>query len=105
MVFDLINSKVMIELAKEGFGRIKFFQKSRARLYIPQKVIEDSNFPFKDNDIVKIRIENNSIFLEGVEWWEMIDWETQPEAYAKLPEKIKSKIRASKVIRIESTSL
>jgi len=83
----------LIKLAKEGFGRIKFFQKSGARLYIPQKVIEDSNFPFKDNDIVKIRVEKNSIILESVEWWEMIDWKTQPEAYAKLPENIKSKIR------------
>jgi len=79
-------------MAREGFGKIKYFQKSGARLYIPEKVIGDSSFPFKDGDIVKIRIGNNCLNLESVDWWEMLDWKTMPEAYEKLPAEIKEKI-------------
>jgi len=70
-------------MAREGFGKIKYFQKSGARLYISEKVIGDFSFPFKDGDIVKIRIGNNSLILESVDWWEMLDWKTMPEAYEK----------------------
>jgi len=85
-------------MAKEGFGRIKFFQKSGARLYIPEKVIRDSGFPFKDRDIVKIEIRSNSLTLRPVEWWEMLDWKTMPEAFLRLPEEIKEKIKQADLI-------
>ena len=81
-----------------GFGRIKFFQKSGARLYIPEKVRQDAEFPFKDGDIVKIEIGNSKLILRSVEWWEMLDWKAMPDAFMKLPENIKKKIEAARLI-------
>jgi predicted DNA-binding protein (MmcQ/YjbR family) len=82
----------------KGFGKIKYFKQSGARLYIPQKIINDSSFPFKDNEIVKIEIGNSSLKLKTVEWWEMLDWKTMPEAFEKLPEETKEKIRSACLI-------
>lgn len=80
-------------MAKRGFGRIGYFKKSGARLYIPEKVLKDTNFPFKDGDLVKIEIGNDSLKVESTEWWEMLDWRTTPEAFERLPAEIKEKIR------------
>jgi antitoxin component of MazEF toxin-antitoxin module len=79
-------------------GRIRFFSKSGARLYIPQKVVKEPRFPFKDGELVKIEVGNNSLILRTVEWWEMLDWKTMPDAYAKLPDEIKEKIRQARLI-------
>jgi hypothetical protein len=84
-------------MAKDSFGRIAFFKKSGARLYIPARIIDDSNFPFKDDEIVKIEIGNSSLKLKAVEWWEMLDWKTMPETYEKLPNEIKQKIEAAQL--------
>jgi len=80
---------------KKGFGRLTFFKKSGARLYIPERVIADSNFPFKDGEIIKMEIGNDSLQLKSVEWWEMLDWKTMPETFRKLPEETKKKIKAA----------
>lgn len=84
----------MLSMARIGFGRIKHFPRSGARLYIPQKVLGDSVFPFKDGDLVKFEIQpDGSVNLKGVEWWEMIDWSSQPESFNRLPNEVKAKIR------------
>ena len=80
-------------VSKLNFGRITFFKKSGARLYIPEKVLSDAAFPFKDGDVVKIEVSEGALKLKGVEWWEMLDWETMPEAFKKLPQDIQAKIR------------
>jgi len=80
-------------MVKNGFAKIKFFEKSGARLYIPEDVKSDSNFPFEDGEIVKITIGNDSLSLEKPEWWEMLDWKNLKDAYSKLPEDIREKIR------------
>jgi len=72
--------------------RIKFFKKSGARLYIPAKVIRNPDFPFEDDDLVKIEIGNKSLILEKPEWWEMLDWNEMRNAYNALPDEIKTKI-------------
>lgn len=74
-------------------GRVRFYAKSGARLYIPQKVIEDSKFPFKDGEVVKIEFGNDSLELKAVAWWEMLDWKSMPDAYDKLPEEIKARMQ------------
>lgn len=79
-------------VARRGFGRITFFSKSGARLYIPEKIAKNPEFPFKNGEVIKIEIGNSSLKLGAVEWWEMIDWKTMPETYEKLPEEIKAKI-------------
>ena len=76
-----------------GVTRIKFYKKSGARLYIPAELVRDPRFPFEDGDLVKIEIGNDSILVEKPEWWEIIDWDEMPEAYERLPEDIKRKIR------------
>jgi len=72
--------------------RIKFFQKSGARLYLPEKIIKDPSFPFEDDDLVKIQIGNDSLIINQPEWWEMLDWNEMKEAYQLLPEEIKNRI-------------
>jgi len=74
--------------------QLKHFEKSGARLYIPQKVIEDPDFPFKDGDVIKIEYEENNMTLTRPEWWEIIDWNQMKPAFISLPEEIKDKIRA-----------
>lgn len=85
-------------MSRKSFGRITFFKKSGARLYLPARIVDDSSFPFQDGEIVKIEIGNSSLKLEAVEWWEMLDWKTMPETYEKLPNKIKRKIEATQLI-------
>lgn len=85
-------------MVKRGFGRISFYKKSGARLYIPEKVLKDSEFPFKDGEIVKIEVGNESVMVRSVEWWEMLDWETMPEAFEKLPAEIKEKVKQAGLI-------
>jgi hypothetical protein len=85
-------------MSRKSFGRITFFQKSGARLYLPARIVDDSNFPFQDGEIVKIEIGNSSLKLKAVEWWEMLDWKTMPETYEKLPSETKRKIEAAKLI-------
>jgi len=74
-------------------SQIKFFEKSGARLYIPQKIIEDPTFPFEDESVVKIEIQNNQIILKNPEWWELLDWNEMKTAYQALPDEIKQKIK------------
>jgi len=78
----------------QGFGRLKRYRKSGARLYIPEKVLSDSQFPFEDGEIIKIEIGNDSLILRAVEWWEMLDWGTMPKVLEKLPPELKEKIEA-----------
>jgi len=85
-------------MAKRGFGRIGYFKKSGARLYIPEKVLKDDNFPFKDGDLVKIELGNDSLKVGPTEWWEMLDWSTTPEAFERLPAEIKQKIRKAGLV-------
>jgi len=80
-------------MARHSFGRITFFKKSGARLYIPEKIVSDKSFPFQDGEVVKIEVGNSSLKLKAVEWWEMLDWETMPHVFEKLPEETKEKIK------------
>jgi len=82
-------------MVKFSFAKVKFFQKSGARLYIPEGVRGDSNFPFEDGEIVKITIGNDSLTLEKPEWWEMLDWKKMRDAYEKLPIAIREKIQSA----------
>jgi len=80
-------------MVKYSFAKIKFFSQSGARLYIPEDIKNDSSFPFKDGEIVKIMIGNDCLTLEKPEWWEMLDWKNLRDAYSKLPEEIRLKIQ------------
>ncbi|MCB2173075.1 hypothetical protein KQH65_10090 [archaeon] len=62
-------------------------------MYIPQKIIEDPTFPFEDESVVKIEIQNNQIILKNPEWWELLDWNEMKTAYQALPDEIKQKIK------------
>ena len=85
-------------MAKRGFGRLGYFKKSGARLYIPEKVLKDKNFPFKDGDLVKIEIGNDNLRVKPIEWWEMLDWKNTPEAFEKLPEEIKERVKQAGLV-------
>jgi len=81
------------KMTKTIISRIKYYKKSGARLYIPAKLLKDPDFPFVDDDIVKIKLGNPGVILIKPEWWEMLDWGKMKDAFAKLPEDIKEKIR------------
>jgi hypothetical protein len=89
----MVTTSKLKVVSKKSFGRITFFKKSGARLYLPEKVISDSAFPFKDGEVIKIEIDDGVLKLKNAEWWEMLDWETMPEAFKKLPQDIQAKIR------------
>jgi len=82
-----------------GVSRIRFFKKSGARLYIPEKVARQMSF--KDDDLVKIQINEGSLRIERVEWWEMIDWNEMRDAYKVLPEEVKRKIEKQGLIPVK----
>jgi len=81
------------DVKKIAVSRIKYFKKSGARLYLPQSVINDPSFPFKDGDLVKIEIGNPVIQISKPEWWEMLNWDEMRSTFELLPEEIKAKIR------------
>ena len=81
------------KMTKTVVTRIKYYKKSGARLYIPEAIIKDPNFPFEDDDIVKIEIKNPIISISRPEWWEMLDWKQMRDTYIMLPETIKKEIQ------------
>ena len=50
-----------------GLTRIRFFPRSGARLYIPQKLLDDPSFPFRDGEEVEIRIEGKRLIVRRAE--------------------------------------
>ena len=81
-----------------GISRIKFFPKSGARLYIPNRLITHEGFPFEDNELVKIELDENGVLvISRPHWWEMLDWDNMSKAYEGLPEDIKEKIESAKI--------
>ena len=81
-----------------GISRIKFFPKSGARLYIPNRLITHEGFPFEDNELVKIELDENGVLvISRPQWWEMLDWDKMSKAYEGLPEDIKEKIESAKI--------
>jgi hypothetical protein len=86
-------------MKKVAVSKIKFFEKSGARLYIPQSAVGDENFPFRDGDLVKIEVSNPSIKLSRPEWWEMLDWNALQDTYQLLPPDVREKIRQQGLIQ------
>jgi hypothetical protein len=80
-----------------AFGRFKRYKNPGAQLYVPDRVFKDEAFPFKEGEVVKIRIEGNRVVQEKAEWWELLDWSKLPDAYAKLPSHIRDQIEKSRV--------
>ncbi len=48
----------------EGKGRFLKLAKGGGRLYIPSKIIYDSQFPFKETCNIEIKIEGNKIIVK-----------------------------------------
>jgi predicted nuclease with TOPRIM domain len=74
-------------------SRIKYYKKSGARLYIPQSVVNDPEFPFVDGELVKIEVGNPVITLTKPTWFEMLNWNEMKDTYELLPEQIKEEIK------------
>lgn len=73
--------------------QLKHFNKSGARLYLKQELLNDPGFPFEDDEILKVEIREGKMVLSKPEWWEMLDWDEMPQVWKTLPEEIKTKIR------------
>jgi hypothetical protein len=73
--------------------RLKHFNKSGARLYLKQELLNEPEFPFEDDEILKVEILDGKMVLSKPEWWEMLDWDEMPQVWRTLPEEIKSKVR------------
>jgi len=85
---------------KPLFGRIKKFQKSGAYLYLPSKLIEHDDFPFRDDDVVKLEIDkkNQAMTVSTPQWWELLDWSKMPDAFDKLPPETKENIKRAGIL-------
>ena len=94
----LVLSFVGVMIMRRAFGKIEFLSNSSARLIIPADVVAASGFPFKDGEYVKIEIKGGGLTLRAVEWWEVVDWRTIPEAFQHLPEDVKEKVKAAGLI-------
>jgi len=73
--------------------QLKHFNKSGARLYLRQELLNDPEFPFDDEEILKVEIVGGKLVLSRPEWWEMLDWDQMPHVWKTLPEEIKAKVR------------
>jgi hypothetical protein len=73
--------------------QLKHFNKSGARLYLKQELLNEPEFPFEDDEILKVEILDGKMVLSKPEWWEMLDWDEMPQVWRTLPEEIKSKVR------------
>jgi len=79
-------------LPKAAFGRFRRYKNPGAMLYVPDRVFKDKAFPFKDGEVVKIRIDGERVVQEKAEWWKLLEWSKLPNAFAKLPKDIREKI-------------
>jgi len=52
-------------MALSGKGKTIVPSKGKMIIYIPSKVHNDSTFPFKKNQDVVVRIENNKLIIEA----------------------------------------
>ncbi len=73
--------------------QLKHFNKSGARLYLKQELLNEPEFPFENDEILKVEILDGKLVLSKPEWWEMLDWDQMPQVWKTLPEEIKSKVR------------
>ena len=54
-------------MTKEGIGSFRFPRRGRTGIiYVPSDVVIDSTFPFKEDDILKIQIDNDKLIVEKV---------------------------------------
>jgi len=75
--------------------QLKRFPKSGARLYIKQEVLNSPDFPFQDDEILKVEVVDGKLVISKPEWWEMLNWDEMPQVWKTLPEEIKDQIRAA----------
>jgi len=73
--------------------QLKHFSKSGARLYIKQQLLESPEFPFEEDEILKVEIKDGTLIMSRPEWWEMLDWNEMKKAWKTLPEETKELIR------------
>jgi antitoxin component of MazEF toxin-antitoxin module len=52
---------------KEGFGKIFKLGSYSVVVRLPKSVVEDSAFPLKLGDVVRVKIVNDKIIISGVE--------------------------------------
>jgi len=72
--------------------QIRRYVRSGARIYIPQGLLNRPEFPFEDDEILKVEILDGRLVLSRPEWWEMLDWDEMPLVWGTLPEEIKAKV-------------
>lgn len=48
----------------EGSARFVSYERSRTMIHVSKKVVDDSAFPFKPGDSLKVRIEGPRLVLE-----------------------------------------
>lgn len=54
-------------MALEGTARFVSYEKSRTMIHVSKKVVDDSAFPFKPGDQLKVRIEGPRLVFERAE--------------------------------------
>jgi len=82
-------------MSKVVASQIKYYKKSGARLYIPQGILDDPEFPFKDGDVLRIQISNPGLQIVRPAWFELINWSDPQmrQGFDELPGEIQEQIR------------
>jgi len=75
--------------------KLKRYPQSGAMIYIPQMVLDDPSFSFKDGEILRISLKETEICITKPAWFELINWSDHQmrEGYDELPESIKLQIQ------------
>jgi len=82
-------------------GRIKILKEDdEQKALIPI----DEDWPFEDDELIKIIVEKKVVKLVAPEWWEIIDWNTMKEVYDNLDEVLKRKILEHGLIELSQQS-
>jgi hypothetical protein len=61
------NWSIVVLMALRGSGRLIQAEKSRTLIYVSQKVVSDSAFPFTPGDALTIRIDGKRLIVEVAE--------------------------------------
>lgn len=102
MVVSRVPSNPQVGRPQVVFGRVRYFKKSGAYLYLPEKFVNSGFFPFNDGDILKLELDEAKISADETKikliasvphWWELLDWSKMPEAFIKLPKEIQELIK------------
>jgi len=90
---------------KPFFGRVRKFKKSGGYCYLSAKLVDNDAFPFKDDSVVKIEVDDvgKRLTVSIPEWWELLDWNKMPDVFERLGDDLKERIMQAGLVESRRT--